>query len=143
MNRYEYRCKRCGTTVRSDVRADTNGWCLEHSPAEPMRRVWGFSLTPIMHEHYNPSTNTVVSSRRQHLDHLKQAEEAANAPRTIYDSTGQPYPVTPPEHHFVPVDLRDKAACGVTNEGLDSTYDALRREGRDDQARRLKALMDD
>jgi hypothetical protein len=39
--------------------------------------------------------------------------------------------------------MRDKEALGVTSEGLDSTYDALRKAGKDAEAKRLKSLIDE
>lgn len=46
-------------------------------------------------------------------------------------------------HNYSPVDLRDKEALGVTSEGLDSTYDRLRRIGNHPAADKLAKVMND
>lgn len=49
-----------------------------------------------------------VHSRRQFADKLKAASDRQSA------RTGL-------AHNYVPIDLRDREACGVTDEGLEST----------------------
>lgn len=46
-----------------------------------------------------------------------------------------------PPVNYQPVDLRDKEALGVTELGLDATYDALKRQGNDPAADRLRRLL--
>lgn len=109
----------------------------------PARRVWGFAFKPIVHSHYNTATGSVISSDSQLQSELSRASEAASTPHTLIDDRGDPHLITKPEHNFVPVDWRDKEALGVTNLGLDSTYDRMKAQGRDGDAAKLKKLMDD
>jgi hypothetical protein len=122
---YEYRCDACDLTFRSDWRDDTV-MCLRCT--RWARRVWGFSVLPA-----GPSA--------EHRSELARASEKASAPRGIWDAGGNKTIVTPPEHRYAPIDLRDKEACGVTDEGLPETYDALRRAGNDPAADHLRKVM--
>lgn len=140
--KYEYKChsQRCLAVIRSDVRADyiicpECGWRAG--------RVWGVNVKPSFREGYNPSLNQHISSRSQLTSALSRATDEANQPRYNVDNEGNVHEVIPAPVNYKPIDMRDKEALGVTNEGLDSTYDSLKRQGKDDQAKRLKALMDD
>lgn len=125
MPSYEYRCGPCDLTFRSDWR-DDEVMCLRCT--RWARRVWGFAVLPA-----GPSA--------EHRSELGRASERASSPRWNWDADGNAYEVTPPEHRFVPIDVRDKEACGVTDEGLPATYDALRRGGNDPAADQLRKVM--
>lgn len=64
----------------------------------------------VMQSHFNNTTNSEISDPRQFERELKvkslQAEERTGIP-----------------HNFVPVDPHDKAAIGVTDEGMKETHD--------------------
>lgn len=98
---YEYRDPDSGNTVLSEERGD---WLMVDG--RRWKRVWGFHMARVWHEHWNPSTGSVVSSRQQFRDDLKRRSEEAT------ERTGIP-------HNFVEVDITDKKALGVTDEGLE------------------------
>lgn len=124
--KYEYQCVECRWIIRSDQRAN---WLPCPNCGARAQRQWGFTVS-IFQPHFSHATGTEISSAAQHRSHLARASE-------------QTFLRTGVEANYQPVDWRDKTALGVTNDGLDATYDALKREGRDDQARRLKRLMDE
>jgi len=125
---YTYRCEPCDLTFTSDWR-DDEVMCLRCT--RWARRVWGFSLLP-----------SFPGNRAQHASELSRASEKASAPQTLYDAHGEAHTVERAPHSYVPVDLRDREALGVTSEGLDSTYDSLRREGNHPAADRLRKVME-
>ena len=137
--RYEYRCDWCDLTFRCDVRYD-EVMCL--SCDRMARRVWGFGVLPSFQSAFNPTTGTHVRSRADLISQLSRASDEASAPRTLYDAHGEAHQIERAPSHFVPVDLRDREACGVTSDGLDATYDALRRAGNDPAADRLRKVID-
>lgn len=124
--RYEYHCDACDLTFRSDWR-DDEVMCLRCT--RWARRVWGFSVLPP-----GPSAG--------HRSTLARASDEASASATVWDGYGNPHPVERPAHRYVPIDVRDKEACGVTDEGLPATYDAFRRAGNDPAADQLRKVMD-
>lgn len=146
MKPYEYTCAIHGS-FRSDTRADSIKCSYEDAMGypcnRPARRVWGFAFKPIMHGHYNNAVGGYVSSEAQFRSELARASEAASTPHTIIDDVGEKHEIAKPQHNFVPVDWRDKEALGVTNQGLDATYDRMIQQGRDSDARKLKKLMDE
>lgn len=139
--KYEYRCSTHGP-FRSDFRADSM-YCPGPGEFHLAQRVWGVNVAQSFQPHYNPSLGLAINNKSQFQTELDRASEVASAPVTNYLADGTPVVVERPEHHFVPVDSRDKAALGVTNEGLDTTYDRWKQQGRDDDAKKLKALMDE
>ncbi len=123
--RYTYRCPTHGS-FDSDSRGDEL-WCPKcHARSQ---RKWSFTVATPFTQHLNPTTGTIVNTPGQFKSELQRVNDANEA-------AGRP-------SHLEAVDVRDKAALGVTNAGLDSTYDRLRAEGRDTDAKRLKNLMDD
>lgn len=98
---YEYKNRQTGEVRLSQERADR----LEFDGVM-FNRVWGFQQAPMMHEHFNTSTGTVVSSRRGFQDDLKRLSEERTERTGIH-------------HNFVEVDITDKKALGVTDEGIE------------------------
>lgn len=139
---YTYRCPTHGEFSCAH-RADQVNCHLNMACSERAQRIWGFRVGQSFQPHFNPSTSSYISSPSQLGSELARASELASAPTTNYLADGTPVEVERPHHNFVPVDLHDKEALGVTNEGLDATYDAWKKQGRDDDAKRLKSLMDD
>lgn len=76
-----------------------------------MSRRFSFSFRRSMPEHFNSSIGSYISNERDFKDGLKAQSEAATLRTGI-------------EHNFVPADISEPAAYGVTDEGLDSTYRA-------------------
>jgi hypothetical protein len=97
---YEYRDPDTGDTRLSQTRANR----LEFN-GKLYKRKFSFHPASVMHQHFNTSTGTVVSSQRQFDDDLKRLSEE----RT--EATGIP-------HNYVNVDIMDKDALGVTDEGI-------------------------
>lgn len=98
---YEYKNRKTGETRLSQQRADRMVF-----DGQEFNRVWGFQQAPMIHEHLNPSTGTVVSSRRGFKDDLKRLSDERS------ERTGI-------SHNFVEVDITDKKALGVTDEGIE------------------------
>lgn len=105
---------RNGDTHTAEVYAE------RHQKPELDRRMKGMGfrpdyrsvqIAPVMQAHWNASTGTIVSSPKQFERELKRSSEEAT------ERTGIP-------HNYVPVDVSDTTALGVTDEGLDATYDA-------------------
>jgi hypothetical protein len=97
---YEYRCEKCSRTTLSEIRADR----LAGLPCcgSTGKRVWAVSFhRPAYDTHYNHSVGKVISNKTEHADALKQKSEEMEA------RTGVPT-------NYVPIDYRDKDACGVT-----------------------------
>lgn len=136
---YEYRCTACDLTFRCDVR-DDQVMCLHCD--RMARRIWGFHVLPTSSAGFNPTTGTYVRNRADLNSQLARASDEASSPQTLYDAYGEAHHVERPPSQYVPVDLRDREALGVTSEGLDSTYDSLRRQGNDPVADRLRKVMD-
>jgi predicted nucleic acid-binding Zn ribbon protein len=109
---YEYRCSSCLTTVVDDQ----PGSARACSCGDNARRVWGFRMAKVMHEHHNATTGTVVSDRRQIKNELRRLSEKASERTGIV-------------HNYVEADLRDTKTLRVTDEGLNTTYDRKVRSG--------------
>lgn len=94
--------------------------------AQMMRRDWRFHLgrDEVPEAHFNHTTGTVVHSKNDFRDQLKRLSEKATL------NTGM-------EHRYEPVDLSDKKALGVTDEGLDATYRGRRDSGQDQPTKRI------
>lgn len=102
--RYEYRCTECGGLSYTHDRADRieTLCCLSEG-----RRVFGFAFNKPMPAHYNHSIGKYVTNERGFLDGLKSQSEAIEA------RTGVPT-------NLVPIDVSDRKACGVTDDGIEA-----------------------
>lgn len=139
---YTYSCPVHGE-FSCATRADNTTCHISMSCTQPCQRRWGFSIASSFQPHYNPTVGLNVSTPGQFQSELSRASERASAPTTNYLADGTPIEVQRAPHNFQPVDLHDKQTLGVTNDGLDATYDAWRKQGRDDDAKKLKKLMDE
>ncbi len=117
----DYKCKACGEQWVSDwVDADDPVFRLIPCPfcfTLGIKKSYAISVQRPMPEHFNAATGRVESSMKAIAEQMKIASEEAS------ERTGV-------KHDFQPVDMRDKDALGVTEEGLDATYRRLRNEGR-------------
>jgi putative FmdB family regulatory protein len=95
---YEHKCPHHGKFLD---RSQHESPCPECGSST--RRVFSFSIGPSFHEGYSPTTGGYVSNERDLSDQLKLKSEEATNRNGI-------------EHRYVPVDLRDKEACGVSDE---------------------------
>lgn len=106
---YQYRCGACleyGEKWQS-LKEDRLVVCPDcHEPE--LRRVYSFNFASMMHEHFDYTVGKVISDRKQFVAELRRHSEEAT------ERTGIP-------HNYVPVDLGDKDALNVTEEGMDST----------------------
>lgn len=116
MPTYEFKCSNDHrvTMVLSSAQRDNpvGRPCLECD--EPLRRRWTpFRVVAPFEEHFNLSTGTFVSSKRQ----LDEQNRIASVERT--ERLGL-------ETNFVAHDIRDltPSDMGVTEEGLNTTHDA-------------------
>lgn len=104
---YEYKCPYCNYRVPSLERADKLH--VEECPScgfsGDYKRVFGFAMKPIMHEHFNRSVQKPISSMKQYADELKRKSDEESARDGM-------------ERRYVPVDLGDPGAIGVSNEGI-------------------------
>lgn len=142
MTLYTYNCPDHGE-FRCALRADTTTCHINMACNHRARRVWGFSVAASFQPHFNPTLGVGVSSKSQFESELSRAAELASQPTVNYLADGTPVTVERPQHNYVPVDMHDKTSLGVTNEGLDATYDRWKALGKDDDAKKLKKLMDD
>ncbi len=103
---YEYKCVWCGFPVQSQERGNRlHTWCVSCDVHTDHKRVFGFALKPIMHEHFNRSVQRPISSMKQYADELKRKSDEESARDGM-------------ERRYVPVDLGDTQSLGVTNEGI-------------------------
>lgn len=83
-----------------------------------VRRRVSFSFRRSLAPHFNQSTGNYVSNERDFADQLKRKSEEATL------RTGM-------EHNYVPVDVTDAKALGVTDDGLEVTKRVRRNLGLD------------
>lgn len=123
---YEFKCKNCGQGYQASVRtlAYPEKTC---TCGGEIKRVFSFSIRRSMPEHFNTSTGTYVSNERALKDDFKRLSDAAT------ERTGIP-------HNYVPIDPQDKETLGVTDEGLDSTYDGMVKRGEKDETSPRKVI---
>lgn len=111
MPAYDFRCSACSqTTERYQPLAETTRAISCPQCGGLAHKVLSFpraNPSPFR-EHFNMAVGEHVHSRRQFADKLKAASDRQSA------RTGL-------AHNYVPIDLRDREACGVTDEGLEST----------------------
>lgn len=88
------------------------------------RAITGVNVVVSMQPHFNPTVGKPISSERQFRDELRRQSDIAS------ENTGT-------EHRYVPVDLDDKKALGVTDEGLDKTARVRRTAGLDEPTKRI------
>lgn len=104
---YEYRCVQCGLNETFN-RYHPIGEVIDFPCpvcGGRLRRIYSnFRFQRGMEAHFNPSVGTYVSNERQFRDELKRKSDEASI------RTGM-------THNFVPVDLNDPKALGVTDEG--------------------------
>lgn len=110
---YEFKCRQCHTVVHTQARI----WSEPCDCGGEIKRVFGFAFKRPMPEHFNTAVGHEVGSERALRNELRVLSDQASA------RTGIP-------HNFVPVDPRDKETLGVTEEGLDSTFDAEVKSGK-------------
>lgn len=129
---WEYQCKECGQLFDTSdewVKGILDQMIEEqrlHHHGEGLgecqgllRRKFSFSVRSTFQETFNQTTGTFTSSERQFKDQLKVQSEM--------DSMRHGYDI-----NYQPVDLHDKEALGVTDEGLDETYRQRYDSGRAD-----------
>lgn len=106
---YEYECPYCGNRDDHFFTFDKSATTV-HCPncRVPMTKRYSVNFQRPMPDHWNRTVGAPVSSRRQFEDHLKRQSEEATLRTGI-------------EHNYQPVDLGDRDALGVTEEGLEST----------------------
>lgn len=77
-----------------------------------------------MQPHFNNATGEYVTGERNFKDALKRKSEEMTV------RTGM-------EHNYAPVDLREKDALGVTDEGLDETRKRLHDTGQETSGKKI------
>jgi hypothetical protein len=101
MAMYEHKCTRCNLTF-----CDGD---IGHVPCpickQPTVRRFSFSTVPSFKDGYCVTTGSYVKNERDFITQLDRASDAATARNGI-------------PHRYRPVDLRDKDALGITDEGL-------------------------
>lgn len=99
---YMYKCPDCRTQVDSTYRGDALGPC-PNCTTGVLKRRWSVNSAPVMQEHFNHTTGTVVGSMAQFRDDLKRASDEYSQ-RTGIESDFQP---------------REWGELGATGEGMD------------------------
>lgn len=90
----------------------------------PLYRTVSFSYHKPLQPHYNNSVGKYVSGQRDFRDELKRQSD------TMSLKTGM-------THNYQPIDLREKDALGVTDEGLYETNKHRRDTGIDTATKRI------
>ena len=110
---YLYECRECGQQYNSKHRGDiamtSDGqpiFCCD----EPIKRRYRLAIQRPMHDHYNPTTGTMIGSDRQFREELKAMSEVATKKTGI-------------EHNYEPIDpeLARKTVEESQAVGLEST----------------------
>lgn len=114
MIRYEWKCKLCGEYYWVDQYREKL-FCLKCDVA--LVRVYGFAYKRGFQDHYNASVGAYVRNETDFADKLKMASEKQWLERVI-------------ETRLVPVDPRDTAITGATEEGLENTHRQQRDAGK-------------
>lgn len=119
MKKQDYKCRACDVWWTGD-------WVDGDKPEEfpecpicggPSGKLYSFSTTRPLNINPHITGDPNVTSMRQLKESFKRRSEEAEM------QTGL-------KHDFQPVDLRDREALGVTDEGLEPTYRRLHNEGR-------------
>jgi len=107
MQLYEYRCPECDSRVVSHQRGDRlEADCpVCELPNVEHRRVFAVSLQRPMQEHFNSTVGKPISDMRQFK------RELARKGAEYTERTGI-------ETNYQPVDMGDRKALGVTDDGL-------------------------
>lgn len=91
---YLYECRECGQQFHSKIRGDiamrADGqavFCCD----KPVKRRYQLAVQRPMHDHYNPTTGTVIGSDRQFREELKAMSDKATLKTGI-------------EHNYEPID---------------------------------------
>jgi hypothetical protein len=113
---YDYRCPSCNLLVQSLHRADTLDRPCTRCGHEKHKRVWGFRMGRVMHEHFNASVGRPISDPKQFRAELRRKSDEMS------ERTGM-------VHNYVEVDPSEPASLGVTAEGLDETARAKHDSG--------------
>jgi hypothetical protein len=121
---YAYKCRTCGLEVDYFQPMDTLGPCTTaittdsgtlKCPGE-LRRLFVVNMEPVMQEHFNATVNKPISSNRQFDDELRRQSERVS----LYQGS---------EARFERVDPTDKAALGVTDQGIDESNRIRAKQG--------------
>ncbi len=107
-------------------------WCQDCSAAREYTQLkksyqsQGISMATVWHDtgEINLTTGRVESDPRKFATHLRDQSEIAS------ERLGMPV-------DYQPVDMTDKDALGVTDEGMDATHDQAVRDGRKDSRGRF------
>lgn len=113
--RYAYKCEFCGNEDWSYMREQTL-WpcpiCRCEGETRPMKRtIQAPAIWKVWHGHQSLTTGKWVTSREQ-------------IPQQLSDLSDQATQRMGMEHRFIEVGASERAALGVTEEGMDSTHDA-------------------
>lgn len=125
---YSYLCDDCGSELH-DVHHTGIGM-VHPTDSCPMcdgtmrRCVSQVSVIAGMQPHFNASVGKPISSAAQFRSELSRASDEQS------ERTGM-------DHHYVPVDLADRKALGVTDEGLDNTARRRRESGMDSPTKKI------
>lgn len=120
MKLQDYKCHNCdqffvGTHVLSEALPELV--CPFCGMQGSIKKKFSIAVHRPMAEHFNMATGTWESSMAGIREKFRKASDEAT------ERTGIP-------HNFQPVDLRDKEALGVTDEGLDDTARRKRQTGQ-------------
>lgn len=125
---YSYVCDHCGTDSYQDEFRPIGK--LAHNATCPLcggllRRAAGLpAFKHGMEEHFNVAVGRPIHSDAQFRSELARKSDQMS------EQTGM-------DHRYVPVDMRDRAANGVTDEGLDTTAKMKRDSGLTRSTKRI------
>lgn len=125
---YDFRCDACGQLTLDcyqSLATTTATIACPHCQGLA-RKILSFpGSIHVFREHYNPTVGAHVTSHAQFRSELQRASDRATA------RTGTP-------HNFLPIDHAEaREVLGVSDVGLQSTYDAAVKQGRREPKRYL------
>lgn len=91
---YLYECRECGQPFHSRIRGDfamTSDGQVVSCCDQPVKRRYQLAVQRPMHDHYNPTTGTMIGSDRQFREELKKMSEVSTRKTGI-------------EHNYEPID---------------------------------------
>lgn len=114
---YEYRCPDCNDIFHKQCSIADSAE-LPYCPdcGVRMKQRFGFAYHADYREHFNTTTGSMITSKKQFRNELKVLSEKATLETGVY-------------HDFVPADLSNPRDLGVTSEGLEESFRTRRNDG--------------
>jgi putative FmdB family regulatory protein len=110
---FEYICDSCGHRTESMTRGDIHH--CQNCGLQARRR-FSFQIAASFQSHYNVAVGKYVTNRTEFEDGLKVASEEQTVKLGM-------------EVNYAPIDMQDREACGVSEEGAAAAIEARVKAG--------------